>query len=791
MSRLIPAILTVLIASSLISCGHVPDKAQDASVEQRFDAALKSRPELIAFLRAMPKGADLHHHLNGSTFSEHILQSAHKLGLNYNLQTNMFTDEPLGSNIISTAELRSSFFELSSYRDHYSMRGWHQNTENGRDHFFSIFRRIASSGRLPGEMLVEVLKRNALQNVQYIESIAPVVPLDLRESIGEALITFDVDDLESGYSQISSTVESDHFASAITARIDEWEHYAEVALENDRSLPPGLDYPTVTFVPYVLRMGPLRDFFISAATSMAAVNADERVAALTIVGPEDLPDSNELFKSHMKIVDFLWRRMGQPRITLHAGELVPEEATLMDMSDRIRTSIDVGHARRIGHGVSIAWEHDATGLLAQMAEEQTLVEICLTSNEVILGISGDEHPFEMYRRAGVPLSLGTDDEGISRSPLTMEFVKAVERYNLDYDDVKELVRNSVEYAFLAGDSLFIDGDFSMPRPAFADIRSGDWQPSASARKLIAENMKMRKQVQLERAFVAFEQNTGSHETGLAMRYDFQSTDRTIMSRGIAVPVTYVEPVRKGDETFPLVVMAHGHGGHRHEHGSFTQVAERLARLGVASIRMDFPGCGNSTESFAHNNISNMLADILAARDYATLQPAIDSDRVGLFGWSMGGRLVLLLSDRNEEFKAIATWTPAASNGAGSMVIFLGGQSAYNKFRAEAEKEGSVLFTTQWGQEQVLGLQWFEDLENTRPLDAVRQFKGPLLVLYGDKDDVVPPAISEAVIDAATSSVEVVRYVIEDADHGLGVFSDEPELTEEAAATVASFLSTRL
>ena len=72
----------------------------------------------------------------------------------------------------------------------------------------------------------------------------------------------------------------------------------------------------------------------------------------------------------------------------------------------------------------------------------TLVEICLTSNEVILGISGDEHPFEMYRRAGVPLSLGTDDEGISRSPLTMEFVKAVERYNLDYDDVKELVRNN-------------------------------------------------------------------------------------------------------------------------------------------------------------------------------------------------------------------------------------------------------------------------------------------------------------------------------------------------------------
>ena len=51
--------------------------------------------------------------------------------------------------------------------------------------------------------------------------------------------------------------------------------------------------------------------------------------------------------------------------------------------------------------------------------------------------------------------------------------------------------------------------------------------------------------------------------------------------------------------------------------------------------------------------------------------------------------------------------------------------------------------------------------------------------------------AEAAIGAAASSVEVVRHVLRGADHGLGVFSDEPHLTEEAVATTAGFLSKRL
>jgi dienelactone hydrolase len=274
-------------------------------------------------------------------------------------------------------------------------------------------------------------------------------------------------------------------------------------------------------------------------------------------------------------------------------------------------------------------------------------------------------------------------------------------------------------------------------------------------------------------------------------FTFSSVDTTISSRGVAVPVTYVVPEPIADQVFPLVVLAHGHGGTRNEAGGFTQVAEGLAKRGIASIRMDFPGCGDSVESFANNNLSNMLQDIEAARNFALSLPNIDGDRVGLHGFSMGGRLALLTAAKDESYKVLVTWAPGASNGSGSMVNFVGGQDAYDAMKQQAANEGFAPFTTSWGQQQQLGLQFFTDMEESAPLEAVARIEAPLLVLYGDQDEVVLPAVSEAVIAAARNSSEVQRHVIEGADHGLGLFSDEPQYATDAVAATVSFFAARL
>jgi len=258
-----------------------------------------------------------------------------------------------------------------------------------------------------------------------------------------------------------------------------------------------------------------------------------------------------------------------------------------------------------------------------------------------------------------------------------------------------------------------------------------------------------------------------------------------------VPATFVRPVGADGGEVPLVVMAHGHGGSRNETGAFGRVAAALAEQGVASIRMDFPGCGDSSEPFTENNLTNMIADILASRDLAVAHPGIDPARVGLFGWSMGGRLVLMLADRNDEFRAIATWAPAANPGAGSMIDFLGGPDAFAAAKATAARDGFFPFTTRWGQAQQLGERFFIDMEQSDPLSHVRQFRGSLHVLYGDRDDVVLPEVAELAVSNARNAVEVVRYVVRGADHGLGVFSNEPQFTDEAIRETVTFLSASL
>ena len=97
---------------------------------------------------------------------------------------------------------------------------------------------------------------------------------------------------------------------------------------------------------------------------------------------------------------------------------------------------------------------------------------------------------------------------------------------------------------------------------------------------------------------------------------YLSGDVTFASRGVEIPATFVRPGTATGERYPVVVMAHGHGGNRDEAGGFRRLAEALARRGIATIRPDFPGCGQSSEPFTRNNLTNMLADTRAALDYA-------------------------------------------------------------------------------------------------------------------------------------------------------------------------------
>lgn len=265
---------------------------------------------------------------------------------------------------------------------------------------------------------------------------------------------------------------------------------------------------------------------------------------------------------------------------------------------------------------------------------------------------------------------------------------------------------------------------------------------------------------------------------------FVDVETTIESRGVDIPVTYVRP-GSVSESVPLVVLVHGHGGTRDESGAFRRMADELRKEGIASIRMDFPGCGESSEPFTENHLTNMLADIRAARAFATGHQRIDPQRIGILGYSMGGRLAMLATAQ-DPYSSVVLWAPVANNGSESMHDYLGGREAYERLEAEARESGSVIFEAPWGAVQNLGLQWFTDMSETQPLSVIEQYEGALLVLYGNRDDAIHPRNSRLVIASAVRSRPKLEYVVDGGGHGLGFYDDVPAMANAVVTATTRF-----
>ena len=149
-------------------------------------------------------------------------------------------------------------------------------------------------------------------------------------------------------------------------------------------------------------------------------------------------------------------------------------------------------------------ERNPYDLLKEMARRRVMIEICLSSNDLILGVTGKQHPLATYLESGVPTALATDDEGVSRSEISREFLKAAEDQGLGYLQLKTMARNSLQYAFISGESLWRDGRrFTPVVQCAADVTAMNLR-SPGCRQYIEGSTKARLQWQLEKEFREFE-----------------------------------------------------------------------------------------------------------------------------------------------------------------------------------------------------------------------------------------------------------------------------------------------
>ncbi|HRI43697.1 MAG TPA: hypothetical protein PLL78_07305 [Fimbriimonadaceae bacterium] len=494
------AVRSLLCAALAIGL-HTCAVADEAAAIRRFEAAKRSEPELIAFLKRMPKGADLHNHVTGALYSDYILDNAVNRSLWFDPASLAFASET-GSGRVPASNLLTNNQLLYAYLNKVSMRGWTPNTVDGHDHFFDTFDIIGTGldGLTTEDLLVEVARRNLAQNVQYMELMTRCAPNETLNPVVQTKV--ELNDYESAFSAIAPKLQA--LQASVPAYMGARDKFLTERLGLTHLIGGGRGRISFRYIFSISRIQSNEQFFVWAAAAMACAKADRRVVAINIVAPEDHPISRNNFDTQMRILDFLWRRLGQPNVTLHAGELTLKYSPVEPMFDRIRKSIEIGHARRIGHGVSVAWEYDLPSLMREMKRRGVLVEVCLSSNESILGVSGWRHPVALYRRNGIPVNLNTDDEGVSRSNLTMEWVKAVRTHGFGYRDLKEMARNSLEFSFLTGSSLYLQRDYRRLRPGFEGCRRPDWTPTAAAERVLGGSEKMQVQLRLERAFAEFE-----------------------------------------------------------------------------------------------------------------------------------------------------------------------------------------------------------------------------------------------------------------------------------------------
>src|SRR6202030_1263673 len=245
---------------------------------------------------------------------------------------------------------------------------------------------------------------------------------------------------------------------------------------------------TVRYLYQVLRGLPQAAVFAQIVLGFELASSDPRFVGLNLVMPEDWYVPLHDFNQHMAMLDYLHAVYPKVHISLHAGEiamgLVPPE----DLTFHIRSSMEKGHAERIGHGVDVMNERGPIDLLKEMAARNVLVEISLTSNDMILGVTGDDHPLPIYMHYGVPVAISTDDEGVARSDMTHEYLRAVEGYNLSYPEVKRMARQSLEHSFLPGESLWTETKLQFRLvTACAGDAAGAEKPSSGCRKFLVAN----------------------------------------------------------------------------------------------------------------------------------------------------------------------------------------------------------------------------------------------------------------------------------------------------------------
>jgi adenosine deaminase len=417
-----------------------------------------------------------------------------------------------------------------------SMRGQPWGTLAAHDHFFAIFDKLGPAAYDAPSVLAQLRQQASRESVLYLESMSSALRPPGEEltsfqalfSAGDSspgaafckqLMAGPLDTSAIGDDGRKVLAAADALgrqtAAAMAGQIDASSKLLGCETHPDA---PGCEVTVRrqiemhrTLIPIVICQEALLGF--------AASHADRRhMVGINIVAAEDAYLARINYLPDMNLIGNLGRIYPEVGRALHAGELAEGLVPPNDLRFHIAAAVCTAGAERIGHAVDVTYEADSEGLLRELAGGKrsgsctgpgaagpVAIEINLVSNAQLLGVQGREHPLPLYVARGVPVVLATDDPGIMRTSLTEQYrVAGLDYPKLRYSDLRTFNRNSLEFSFLTGASIWEDSGAYRRPVAACRAAAGGLDLDRCATWARSQGDKAQLQVELERRLRRFE-----------------------------------------------------------------------------------------------------------------------------------------------------------------------------------------------------------------------------------------------------------------------------------------------
>lgn len=515
--------ILVVLSVGVVGCAFGDNldgvEAREAAVNDYLEARHGDAEALERVLRAMPKGGDLHNHTSGAITTEKLIQWGSEDGACVN-PTTFVASNPCAAGSVAMASAAPGSALYAGMLGAWSMEGFTGPLLAAHQHFFDAFGKygaIQITAR-NDDSLADVMSKAGRNHQIYLELLQGFgsgAAAGIAAGIFQPTDSWDASTLLARRQQI---VAHPSFAPAIAAQaasIAATFAGARALLGCDTAAPdPGCDVE-VRLQVAANRTGTRVAVFGQWVFALELAQVVPEMVGINLVSPEENANSLQFYDDEMfaaSVLDtFNDTTPGRKavHVSLHAGELIPAVVpSPSDLTFHVRHAVDVAHAERIGHGVDVLGETAGDGaedLLRDMRAAGVMVEICLTSNRVLLDAAGANHPLRQYLQHRVPVALATDDEGIFRTEIADEYIAAVVDQGLGYRELKQLVRASLEHAFVEGASLWRAPDtFGRAVDACRRDRLGARTPSAECAGFLAANKRAALQWKLEGQLGEFE-----------------------------------------------------------------------------------------------------------------------------------------------------------------------------------------------------------------------------------------------------------------------------------------------